>query len=384
MNSKNKICIVVATPMTAHVFLKDQILGLSNDFEVTVAANFSENPGYMINWDKVRTVDIPIARPIKPAKDLKALFKLFLFFRKNRFYAVHSITPKAGLLCMIAGFLARIPIRIHTFTGQVWVTRKGIVRRLLKNIDRFFASFATHVYTDSPSQLDFLVENKVISFDKIKVLGDGSISGVDLKRFQPDFLCRQQIRDSFGFTEECVVILFLGRMNPDKGIVDLVRAFKKINNNNVHLLMVGPDDGCTHAQLLEIAGPCSSRIHFRDYTSEPEKIMGAADIFCLPSYREGFGSVVIEAAACGIPSVASKIYGLTDAVVDGSTGLLFPPGDVDGLVFALQKLVENFVLRKQMGDAARIRAVDLFSQERLTGAMLAEYLTLTGYSYHSD
>ncbi len=384
MNSMGKICIVVATPLTAHAFLRDQIQALSDHFEVTVAANFSENPEYIINWDKVKTVDIPLARPVKPAQDLKALFKLFLFFQKNRFCAVHSITPKAGLLSMIAAFLAHIPICMHTFTGQVWVTRKGIPRWLFKNMDRFLGLFATHVYADSPSQRDFLVKNKIVPLSKIKVLADGSISGVDLKRFQPDPLSRQQIRDTLALTEECVMILFLGRMNPDKGIADLVKAFEKINSNSVHLVMVGPDENCMRDQLLRFSGQCSSRVHFMDYTAEPEKFMAAADIFCLPSYREGFGSVVIEAAACGLPSVASQIYGLTDAVVNGSTGLLYPPGDINRLINALQKLVENPILRKQMGMAARIRVRNLFSQDRLTQAMLSEYLILTGSNHKHE
>lgn len=384
MKSTDKICIVVATPMTVHAFLKDQIQFLSSHFEVTIAANFSENPGYKINWDKIKTVDIPLARPVKPAQDLKALFKLFLFFRENRFCAVHSITPKAGLLGMTAAFLARIPICMHTFTGQVWVTRRGISRWLLKNMDRLLGLFATHVYADSPSQRDFLVENKIVPFRKIKVLADGSISGVDLKRFQPDPLTRHQVRETLALTEECVMILFLGRMNPDKGIADLVRAFKKIMSNTVHLVMVGPDENSMRNTLLRLAGQCSSRVHFMDYTTEPEKFMAAADIFCLPSYREGFGSVVIEAAACGLPAVASQIYGLTDAVVNGGTGLLYPPGDINRLNHALEKLVENPMLRKQMGRTARTRAIKLFNQDRLTRAMLSEYLSLTGSYHHKE
>ncbi|MCF6247896.1 MAG: glycosyltransferase family 4 protein [Desulfobacula sp.] len=382
MNCSDKICIIVATPMTAHAFLRDQVRALSRNFDVTVVANFSEHPGYIIDWDNIKTVDIPIARKVQPIQDVIALFKLTHFFLKNRFSVVHSITPKAGLLGMMASFLACVKIRIHTFTGQVWVTRQGSARWLLKSIDRFLGLLSTHVYADSPSQRDFLVKNKIILFNKIKVLGDGSICGVDLNRFKPDIRIRMQVREVLSLPEDSVVLLFLGRINPDKGVVDLVKAFKLINDNNVHLLMVGPDESCMKNHLMKLAGKCSVRIHFMDFTAEPEKIMTAADILCLPSYREGFGSVVIEAAACGIPSVVSRIYGLTDAVEDGNTGLLHSPGDVCSLVSGLQKLVEDSELRKEMGIKAKIRVKKLFSQDRLTEAILAEYFELTGCNYN--
>ncbi|NOX33762.1 MAG: glycosyltransferase family 4 protein [Deltaproteobacteria bacterium] len=382
MNTNNKICIVVATPLTIHAFLRDQIQTLSHYFEITIVANFLENHEYKINLENVKLVNIPLVRPISPVKDLLALFRLYIFFQKEHFCLVHSITPKAGLIGMAAAFFAHIPIRIHTYTGQVWVTRKGISRWVLKFIDRIIGFATTHTYADSLSQRDFIVKNKIVPSNKIKVLADGSISGVDLIRFRPDALIRQHTREMIRLTIDSVVILFLGRMNPDKGIIDLITAFRKISYDNIHLVMVGPDECGIQDQLPRLTGQGSQQIHFLDYTSEPEKLMAAADIFCLPSYREGFGSVVIEAAACGLPSVVSQIYGLTDAVIHGSTGLLYPPGDINRLVCALQKLVDNPVLRRQMGMAARTMVENLFSQDRLTQAVLAEYLAVTGHGYN--
>ncbi len=375
--SKKKICIVVSTPMTTQVFLKDQIKVLSKYFEVTSVANFTDNPEYKETWDCLKTKDIPLSRSVKPLQDLKALLKLFIFLKKEQFLVVHTITPKAGLIGMIAAFLAGIKIRIHTYTGQIWVTRKGMICLLLKNIDRVIAFLTTHAYADSPSQRNFLIKKKIIPSNKIKTLADGSISGVEPKRFKPDQFSRLMIRKTFGLKEDATIILFLGRMNIDKGVKDLVKAFARIKRDNMHLFMVGPDECGIRGQLLAIAGKCSLKIHFVDYTDEPEKYMAAADIFCLPSYREGFGSVVIEAAACELPSVASRIYGLTDAVVHGVTGFLYQPGDIENLLQALVKLVENPMLRKQMGRAARNRAIDLFDQKRLTLALLEEYLVLT-------
>lgn len=379
MRSPKKICFVVSTPMTVQAFLKDQIQALSKYFEIFIVANFSDNPEYKIICENAKLKNIPFSRSVKPLQDIEVLFKLFVFLKSEQFSVVHTITPKAGLVGMAAAFLAGIEIRIHTFTGQVWVTRKGMVRWFLKNIDRVTASLTTHVYTDSFSQRDFLIKERIIPSDRIKTLADGSISGVDPKRFTPDRFNRQKIREIFKLKEDSIIILFLGRMNRDKGVKDLVRAFVRIGTEDTHLFLVGPDESGMRSKLTLLAGQNLRRIHFVDYTSEPEKYMTAADIFCLPSYREGFGSVVIEAAACGLPSIASRIYGLTDAVVHGATGFLYPPGDIEKLIQALVKLIENPMLRRKMGKASRNRAIDLFNQKRLTKAVLEEYLALTQY-----
>jgi glycosyltransferase involved in cell wall biosynthesis len=152
-----------------------------------------------------------------------------------------------------------------------------------------------------------------------------------------------------------------------------------MDTRTAHLFLVGPDECGVKKQIPLMADPSRIRIHIVDYTFEPESYMAAADIFCLPSYREGFGSVIIEAAACGLPSVASRIYGLTDAVVHGETGLLFPPGDIESLFQAIVSLMENPMLRNRMGKAARNRARDLFDQKRLTRSMVEEYFMLTQY-----
>lgn len=377
MSAFKKNCFVVSTPMTTQVFLKDQIQTLSRYFEITCVANYTDNPEYKIVWGRVRIKDIPLSRSVKPLQDLKALFKLFLFFRKEQFCVIHTITPKAGLIGMLAAFLAGTKIRIHTFTGQVWVTRKGMAYWFLKNIDLVIGFLTTHAYTDSSSQRDFLIKKKIIQSNKIKTLADGSISGVDLKKFIPSKFNRNEIRNALGLNKDSVIILFLGRMNMDKGVKDLVKAFVRIDTENTHLLLVGPDECGMRKHLFPTEGLFPSRIHFVDYTSEPEKYMAAADIFCLPSYREGFGSTIIEAAACGLPSVASRIYGLTDAVIHGVTGFLYPPGNIESLLQALVKLVENPTFRNRMGKTARNRAMDLFSQKRMTQALLEEYFILT-------
>jgi glycosyltransferase involved in cell wall biosynthesis len=286
--------------------------------------------------------------------------------------------PKTGLLAMNAAFFARVPVRIHTFTGQVWVTRTGFWRFLLKTMDRVIALSATDVYADSPSQRDFLLEQKVIRSGK--VLGDGSVSGVDSELFRPNTGFRRSIRDRFGISEETVVFGFVGRLNRDKGIYDLVNAFESLPvEADACLLFVGADEEGIEQQVREalcrnaVASNVWKKIHFAGHTSEPERFYAAFDVFCMPSYREGFGSSVIEAAACGVPALVSRIYGLTDAVAEGETGLMHDPGDIEGIRLGLERFLNDASLRHRMGRVARQRVLEKFSRDRLVHAMIEEY-----------
>jgi glycosyltransferase involved in cell wall biosynthesis len=276
---------------------------------------------------------------------------------------------------MIAGRFAGIPVRIHSFTGQVWATRKGIMRLLLKNMDRLLAFFTTHILVDSHSQREFLLAEKVVSRDKSDVLANGSISGVDTGRFCSNPSERANIRKKLNMNDNDMVFLFLGRLNRDKGIIDLAQAFAVLcaNYDNVHLLIVGPDEENMKPLINKICQSCAKKVHFVDYTNTPEHYMATADVFCLPSYREGFGSVIIEAASTGIPAIASRIYGITDAIEEEVTGLLHDAGDINQLTGAMKQLIDNPILRKVMGENARIRACRDFLKEKITAALLDYY-----------
>ncbi|OYY94624.1 MAG: hypothetical protein B7Y41_06475 [Hydrogenophilales bacterium 28-61-23] len=369
------ICFVTAAPLTLRAFMRNHLLGLSEQYDVTAIADFTPED-LSGDWlPGVRLVPIPIARHISPFADLKALWMLFRYFRAHRFDAVHSVTPKAGLLAMSAARLAGIPNRIHCFTGQVWATRRGLVRGLLKNADRLIAANATRILTDSHSQREFLVSQGVLKLGQAEVLGHGSISGVDIERFQPDVRLRESIRTELGVPRRACLLLFLGRLNRDKGVLDLAEAFARLarDNADVWLAMVGPDEAEIGAQFERRCGDAMARVRRIDYTPTPEHYMAAADVFVLPSYREGFGSVVIEAAACGVPAVASRIYGLTDAVEEGVTGLLHPPGDIPALHDSLLHICADAGLRSRMGERARARALADFSMATVTAALRVFY-----------
>ncbi len=378
--SVKRIAIVVSDPTTVKVFLRDQIRALGEKYLVTVFANFQGTAETGLPGDRVHWQPIAIERETAPLKDLAALWRMASLLRRGSFDLVHSVTPKAGLIAMLGGWLAGVPHRIHTFTGQVWVTRHGVARLLLKNIDRLISRLATTVLIDSPSQRDFLLTERVVGARKSRVLGEGSISGVDTERFRPNPDARRAVRAELGIGDTTPVLLYVGRLKRDKGLLDLARAYAMLQGDAAHgvLLIVGRDEDRLRPHIESLAAERRDRLRFVAHTDEPERYMAAADVFCLPSYREGFGGVVIEAAACGVPAVGSRIYGISDSIVDGQTGFLHAPGDVVTLCGHLQRLIENDTLRRQLGANAMERVTRIFPMKRLTSELLALYRALVG------
>jgi glycosyltransferase involved in cell wall biosynthesis len=318
---------------------------------------------------------VTIPRGISPVADIRALYGLYALFCGTRFEVVHSITPKGGLLAMIAARLAGVPFRIHWFTGQVWATKRGVSRWMLKIMDRLLVACATHLLADSPSQAAFLAREGVVASGQVTVLGGGSVCGVDTQRFRPNPPARSAVRAGLAISDEAVVALYLGRLAPDKGVLELASAFSVAARAcpELHLLVVGPDEGGMRSRMDPALAPVLNRVRFVEYTAEPHAYMAAADIFLLPSHREGFGSSVIEAAACEVPAIGTRIYGLCDALVEGETGLLVPPGDADALSAALVRLACDGELRRRMGRTGRERVHCCFLQERLTADLMAFY-----------
>jgi glycosyltransferase involved in cell wall biosynthesis len=374
---KPRLCFVVSSPLTVRAFLAPQVGALAERFDVSLVAH--AQPGAFAGLP-ARFFPVAIERRIAPLADLRALGALVALFRRERFDLVHSVTPKAGLLAMLAARLARVPLRLHTFTGQVWATREGASRALLRSLDGVIAACATQVLVDSRSQRDFLVDSGVVSAAKSAVLANGSICGVDGERFRPDAAARAKVRASLGVPADAVLLVYVGRLSRDKGLLDLAAAFAGMAERfpAARLAFVGPDEEGLRAQVGGSLERWASRVHWIDETSRPQDYLAAADVFCLPSYREGFGQSTLEAAACGLPVVASRIYGVVDAVVDGETGLLHPAGDVAALRAHLETLASEAGLRQRLGEAGRRRALRDFSSAQVTQALLQCYAGLLG------
>ena len=372
---RKRIAFVVADPATARAFLGGHLRALARSYDVTLIGN-TDDPGLLRSLGvEGQTVSVAIERRIRPLSDLRALFGLVRLFRRRRFDAVHSVTPKAGLLSMTAAALARVPLRTHTYTGQVWATLKGPKRGFLRLLDKLNHRFSSFSLVDSFSQRAFLIRERVVRPERSGVLADGSICGVDTERFRPDPVSRAKVRTELGLAEDDLVFLFLGRLKLDKGVLDLARAFARVHeyHSRARLVMVGPDEEALRPRIMAELGPHAGACRLVDFTPSPEHYLAACDIFCLPSYREGFGSVLIEAAAMGLPSLASNIYGIDDAVVDGTTGLLHPPGDAEAIAGQMERLIASPALRKQLGEAGRRRALESFTAERVIQAMVDYY-----------
>jgi glycosyltransferase involved in cell wall biosynthesis len=365
--------------MVARVFLAHQINALVELYDVTIITNLNGNRSILDNIsNKVNIINLPIERNINLFTDLKALLLLISIFYKNKLSLVHSVSPKAGLLSAIAAWITRVPNRLHTFTGQVWMTKKGASRWFLKLLDKIIVTLNTNILVDSLSQQDFLIKEGVLSKDLSIVLGSGSISGVDVNRFQPSKIHRNLIRKQLNIKDDCVIFLFVGRLKKEKGMFELVEAFKNVSeqHNDVALLIVGPDEEELKQELISRLETCKEFVRFIDFTKVPEQYMAASDVFVLPSYREGFGSVIIEAASCGLPSIGSNIYGLSDAIKVEETGFLVPARSSKPLEGVMLKLVNNDKLRNEMGSNARKRAIYHFSQDNITLKILQLYKRL--------
>ena len=369
-----RICFLAAVPYTANVFLAPHILALARKYSVAIALNGLVQD-LLPELRQTRIHRFCIVREIAPFRDLIALISLWNLFRRERFDIIHSMSPKAGLLTAVAGFLAGVPVRIHWFTGQVWATKRGLMRILLKTMDKITSRCATDLLSDSHSQAKFLTTEKVTSAGKIQVLASGSTCGVDILRFHPDLEAGNKIRAAHGIPDEATIALFVGRMQPEKGIRELCAAFLAAAQScpDLHLMLVGPDEAGMKKYIQAELAEVSKNLHWIGLTDRPEEYMAASDFLVIPSYREGFGSVVIEAAACGIPSIGTNIYGLSDAIIDGETGSLIPVGNAKALEDAILRLSTDAVKRMRMGERALTRVLTHFRQDMLVEALLKYY-----------
>ena len=378
MNGKKKIMFVATTPFAVNAFLRTHLLALAKTYDVTLCVNTELYPLLDDIKRSVRVLHVNIHRKMAPWRDLLALFQLFRCFRSVRPYAVHSIMPKTGLLAMIAGVLAGVPLRFHTFTGQVWANKTGVGRMLLKGIDRLIVVCSTQVFADSASQCAYLQREGVVRSGGVSVIGGGSIAGVDLGRFRPDPGARSELRSAAGVATDVPVFLYVGRLARDKGVFDLVEAFASLakEHQDWDLWMVGPDEEALQVGLERRATELGGRVRFFPPTTQPERYMAAADVFVLPSHREGFGSVIIEAAACGVPAVAYRIDGVIDAVVENRTGCLVDKGDISGLALAMQELGRNREERTRLGNSALARVTAEFSSAAVSDAWRGFYASV--------
>lgn len=370
---------MVAVPLTAHSFLRDHIAALSKEYDVFLAGNIKGDDDVkglaLTGWHRIE-----IERGISLWRDLKAVFAARRYFKQMKFDAVHSVTPKAGLVTALAGKMACIKHRTHIFTGQVWSTRKGFMRGLLKTIDKVITRCDNHILVDGKSQRDFLVKEGVLRDGQAEVFAQGSINGVNSVRFVPDADARKEIREKLDIKNDALCYIFLGRLNHDKGIGELYEAYDRLasESDNVFLLLVGRDEEDYIFKLSQFPHINKKNFHYYGSTPTPEKVLNAGDVFVLPTYREGFGTSVLEAACVGLPCICSDAYGVLDAYVEGETGLRCKVGDSESLYQCMKQMLDNPEMVKQMGKNSRNRALRDFNGAVLTECWVRFYESILG------
>ena len=368
---------MVAIPGTARAFLKDHFSVLTKTYEVHLVANFPDEESKQ-EYHEMGVIchNAPIERPISIVNDLKALFALYRIFKRERFDSTHSVTPKAGLLTSVASWMAGIKVRIHIYTGQVWATRKGMMRSLLKMMDKIIATFDNHILVDGNGQRQFLIKEGVLKSENSQVLANGSISGVKLERFVISDDVRRAERENFGFKDDDVVYIFLGRLNHDKGIGELYEAFNKlvVECPKSKLMLYGTDEENYEAKSSAYSNlKRNENFFYPGRTNKPYDALQGGDVFVLPTWREGFGSSVIEAQALGLPVITSDAYGVVDASVPNETGLRCKVNDPEGLYVCMKQYYEHPELIKIHGEAGKKRVFNLFDCNVVSAAWMKFY-----------
>lgn len=375
---RKKICFVVSSPGTARLFLKDHIACLSRYYDVYLIANIqadSEIEGLKLAGFK----SIEIERRPDVMKDLKALNELRNYLKIMRFDLVQSQASKPSLLVAIAAKQAMIPIRIRIFTGQIWCNMKGIKRQIFKYIDRLTVRLNTHLLADGKPQMEYLIAQGIVKREKIRVLGNGSICGVDISKFNPSGEIRKKVRENIGYSENDVVYIFLGRLKKDKGIRELLSAFNMLVKDcqNSKLLLLGTDEENCHSWIDDFPNlSVTANVIFYGFTKEPFRMLQAGDVYVLPSYREGFGMSVLEASCMNLPVICSDIYGMADTFIEGETGLKCKVKDDVSLYECMKKLYFDKAMRESMGMKGRERVGQLFSKELVIKAWLDFYKSI--------
>ena len=362
-----KLLIASSTTFAVNAFLSSHIKNLSGDFEIFLV---SSSDGGMLLPDVaglVKFYDWSIDRKPNLVKDVLLFFKFLSLLLRCRPDCILTVTPKVGVILGICGFLVGIPRRAHIFSGQVWHTKTGFSRIFYKLLDTILAKTLTTPLADSSSQVKYLEDEKVAPKGRIQVLSFGSICGVNTRKFSINNQLRRETRDKYACVDSTFIVLFLGRMVQDKGVFDALAAVSSVTNINkdVCLWMVGPDeDGLTDEIKLKAI---SLNVNLKCFGKVAETIpyFSAADLLILPSKREGFGSVIIEAAACGLPALCYRTYGVIDALEDGKTGLLANYCDREHLSELLQCLINNRALLRNMSINARKRALEKFDEKIL-------------------
>ena len=375
---KKKIIRISTVPISLDLLLKGQLKMLAEEWEVVAVSSPGKELERVAIREGVRTVAVPMERKISPIKDLISLFRLVKLFHKEKPTMVHSLTPKAGLLAMIAAWLCRVPVRIHTFTGLVFPTAKGIKQKILIATDRLTCRCATFINPEGEGVKRDLAKYHITE-KPLNIIGNGNISGIDLETFSRSekiMDAAEKIRKE-GLTTFC----FVGRIVSDKGINELVAAFEELHEKYpaTRLLLVGTlEDSDPLKQETLVAINNNQAIEFAGWQTDIRPYLAASDIFVFPSYREGFPNVVLQAGAMGLPAIVTDINGSNEIIKEGVNGTIIEPRDKEQLKNAMERVLTDEKLRKKFASNARAVIASRYEQKKMWEALRAIYRSLIG------
>lgn len=356
-------------------FVTGMLPDLQKKYEVVLLSSPGPELDEAENQYGVRGVRIPMERQISPFSDVVSLLRLIVIFIKEKPVMVHSMTPKAGLLCMIAAWLTKVPVRVHTFTGLVFPTATGLKRRILMLTDSITCACATHVIPEGEGVMKDL-RNHGITKKPMKVLGYGNIKGVDMTHYsrRPEVMeLAQKLKKEGVFT-----FLFVGRIVGDKGINELCKAMAQLSGfAPVRLFLIGPyeDDLDPISEKSKEMIEKNTAIEYvgEKYGDELLAYYAAADCYVFPSYREGFPNTVLEAGAMGLPSIVTDINGSREIIVEGENGVIVPPRNEETLFQAMLEIIRNKKNREYMAGKARGMIASRFEQNFVQKCLLDFY-----------
>lgn len=383
-----KLFRISTVPVSLNILLKGQLEYLNQFYDVTAISGAGKDLDEVHQRERVKIHPIEMQRQISPFKDLKSLIQLYNYFRKEKPQIIHSITPKAGLLSMLAGKMAGVPIRIHTFTGLVFPYKTGNMQKLLIAMDKLLCWAATDIIPEGNGVKQDLIEYGITQ-KPLKVLGNGNINGIDLDYFNPDLYSEKDslsIREKLNIGKNDFVFLFVGRLVGDKGINELVKAFSELprsSNQNIRrniLLLVGPYeddlDPLLPGTIIEIQN--NPNIISVGFQKDVRPYFAISDVFVFPSYREGFPNVLLQAGAMGKFSIVTDINGSNEIIENQINGTIIPVRNEIALKLEMMNAIELLKKNQDLKNICRMRIKNMFEQSIIWEVLKNEYKNHVG------
>ena len=380
-----KLIRITTVPLSLKVLLKGQLRFMaSNGFDVKGVSSEGEELREVHENEGIAVEAITMSRKITPFQDLKSLWEMWNFLRKEKPQIIHTHTPKAGIIGMLAARLAGVPHRLHTVAGLPLMEATGTKRKILNFVEKLTYSSATRVYPNSKGLYDFILQNNFTQSNKLKIIANGSSNGIDTTFFSPDQVTeleRVTLREKLNIQPDDFVFVFVGRIVSDKGINELIKAFSQlqaVENNEpagIKLLLVGglenDLDPLNPETLAEINQ--NKDIISVGFQQDVRSFFAIADALIFPSYREGFPNVVMQAGAMGLPSIVSDINGCNEIIIEGENGLIIPSKNVEKLKEKMLTLAKDKNLYTKLKGNSRRMIENRYEQSVVWNALLEEY-----------